>query len=99
MSFAILHLPKYETQVSISSFPSYASQLNVQDSGAVVASPDDDPDYYYHWMRDGALSIKTWMDINGNDYSVVREKVDAYVDWVQNVQGKVRLENMILKCI
>ncbi len=37
---------------------SYKSQLNVENVGAVMASPDDDPDYYYHWMRDGALSIK-----------------------------------------
>ncbi len=32
--------------------------MNVEGVGAVMASPDDDPDYYYHWMRDGALSIK-----------------------------------------
>ena len=55
-----------------------------------MASPDDDPDYYYHWMRDGALSIKTWLDINANDYNSVKDVVDPYVAWVTKVQNQVR---------
>ena len=39
----------------------YRANLDVEDSGAVVAAPDDSTpggSYYYHWMRDAGLSIK-----------------------------------------
>ena len=44
--------------------------------------------YYYHWMRDAGLSIKTWLDIHDNDYEQVKEILTAYAGWVRKVQGK-----------
>jgi hypothetical protein len=41
-----------------------------------------DMGYYYHWMRDGGLCIKTWMDINDNSYEAVRTELEAYAGWV-----------------
>ena len=38
--------------------------------------------YYYHWMRDGGLCIKTWIDINDNSYEAVRTELEAYAGWV-----------------
>ncbi len=58
----------------------------------MVAAPDNDTpggNYEYHWMRDGALSIKTLMDINNNDLNFFRDIVDKYVDWVEVVQHQV----------
>lgn len=70
-------------------YAKYAANLNVEGCGAVVAAPDNDTpggDYYYHWMRDAGLSIKAWMDINDNEYDVVREALDGYAAWVGKVQ-------------
>ena len=39
-------------------------------------------------MRDAGLSIKTWMDINDNDYNTCREVLQAYLGWVGKVQHK-----------
>ena len=39
-------------------------------------------------MRDAGLSIKTWLEVNDNDLSLVKPEVDAYVDWVGVVQNK-----------
>ena len=72
-------------------YQNYRDNLNVEDCGAVVAAPDDNTpggSYYYHWMRDAGLSIKTWMDINDNDYNTCREVLQAYLGWVGKVQHK-----------
>ena len=72
-------------------YEKYKANLNVEDSGAVVAAPDQNTpggSYYYHWMRDAGLSIKAWMDINDNDYSAVKEVLEGYVKWVGVVQQK-----------
>jgi len=72
-------------------FENYRANLNVEDCGAVVAAPDKNTpggSYYYHWMRDAGLSIKSWMDLNDNDYSLVKEVLEGYVHWVGVVQQK-----------
>jgi len=82
-------------------YENYRSQLNIDGTGAVVASPDTDTpggSYYYHWMRDGALSIKTWIEINNNDLDVVRREVDPYVDWVEIVQSKPNPNGIDPRC-
>jgi len=68
----------------------YENNLDVDGSGAVVASRDHNTpggDYFFHWMRDGALSMKTFLEINDNDYDKVAEKMRSYVKWVTKVQG------------
>lgn len=69
----------------------YRANLNVEGCGAVVAAPDGNTpggSYYYHWMRDAGLSIKTWLDVNDNDHDAVSEVLDAYAGWVAKVQQK-----------
>ena len=65
--------------------------LNVEGSGAVVAAPDTDTpggSYYYHWMRDAGLTMKSWMDIHDNDYEAIKDVLTAYVGWVKKVQNQ-----------
>jgi len=41
----------------------YLKQINYQGTGAVEAAPDHDTkggDYFFDWMRDGALSMRTY---------------------------------------
>lgn len=62
----------------------------MQGSGAVVAAPDHSTpggDYYFAWMRDGALSMRTYMEVN-DDYSTVRHKMESYTNWVAKLQTK-----------
>jgi len=38
--------------------------INIQGKGGVVAAPDRSTpggSYYYHWMRDAALTMRTYM--------------------------------------
>jgi len=46
----------------------------VDGTGAVVAAPDHGTaggDYYFDWMRDGSLSMRTFLELNDLDYSKV----------------------------
>lgn len=63
-------------------------QIDVQNVGAVVAAPDKATpggSYYYHWVRDGGLTMDAYMDIEDNDYDTVKDKMTAYEGWVRNV--------------
>ncbi|KAK9236673.1 Six-hairpin glycosidase-like protein [Lipomyces kononenkoae] len=60
---------------------------NVQ-PGVVVASPSHDhPDYFYHWVRDGAITIRVLVDEYAKSGSAsVKTIIDAYVDNVRTTQ-------------
>lgn len=68
----------------------FEANINIQGKGGVVAAPDHSTpggDYYYHWMRDGALTMRTYMEINNFQLSMIEEKMKSYVNWVKKVQG------------
>ena len=71
----------------------FQANLNAEGSGAVCAAPEESPegDFYWHWMRDGGLAMKAWMELNGNNISLIRTELDSYVDWVGMVQFQVDL--------
>lgn len=42
----------------------FDANINIQGKGGVVAAPDPNTpggSYYYHWMRDAALTMRTYM--------------------------------------
>ncbi|KAK9245633.1 Six-hairpin glycosidase-like protein [Lipomyces tetrasporus] len=65
--------------------------------GVVVASPSrEHPNYFYHWVRDGAITMRALVDeyeMSGN--ASVKAIIDAYVDnvrstqWTSNPSGQV----------
>lgn len=59
-------------------------------SGGVVAAPDYDTpggSYYYHWERDGALTMRALQE--STDSSVDKDAyMQSYISWVLNVQGE-----------
>lgn len=60
----------------------FDSQLNMFGLGSVVAAPDNSTpggSYWFHWERDGALSMRTYMKINNFDYDNIKTKMDAYM--------------------
>lgn len=53
--------------------------------GGVVAAPDNSTpggSYWYHWERDGALSMRTYMKIHDYKYDDIKEFMDNYMYWV-----------------
>jgi glucoamylase len=69
----------------------FDANIDIQGKGGVVAAPDHSTpggDYYYHWMRDAALTMRTFMEINDFDLSKVENKMKSYVNWVKKVQGE-----------
>lgn len=45
----------------------FDAAINIQGKGGVVAAPDPNTpggSYYYHWMRDAALTMRTYMELN-----------------------------------
>lgn len=65
----------------------FRANLDVQNSGAVLASPSQsNPDYYYHWQRDAAISMNVYLnDADGNPQENV---LKSYVQWVLNAQSQ-----------
>jgi len=72
-------------------YNNFVYNLNVEGSGAVVAARDPNTpggSYFFNWMRDAALSIKTYIEINDHDYSKVKDVLTAYTGWVHKVQNQ-----------
>jgi hypothetical protein len=59
--------------------------INIDGKGGVVASPSTtQPDYYYHWQRDGAISMNELMGIR--TIQQAETQLQAYVGWVRAEQ-------------
>jgi glucoamylase len=66
----------------------FLNNINVDGSGAVVAAPDYNTpggSYYFHWERDGALSMQALLR-TADSVAGVKTQMDAYVGWVGKVQ-------------
>jgi glucoamylase len=64
----------------------FLANINIQGKGGIVASPDTNTpggSYYYHWMRDGALTMRCLQE-TAAAWSDVETIVKAYVGWVVN---------------
>ena len=67
----------------------FLANINIQGSGGVAAAPDHNTpggSYFYHWMRDGALSINSLQFQNQNNMSRVIDIIKSYAHWVNKVQ-------------
>lgn len=70
----------------------FLANINVESKGGVVAAPDlDTPggSYYFHWMRDGALTIKSLQDTLPKNYSYdsIEPILRSFVSWVLKAQS------------
>lgn len=71
---------------NIGSTGCYASGVR---SGVVLASPSqNNPDYFYTWTRDSALTLKEVIDIFANDYnSTLQTEIQNYIGAQAVLQG------------
>lgn len=83
--------PGFTTDFYNKMYSNFVANLNVDGSGAVVAARDPNTpggSYFFNWMRDAALSIKTFIEINDHDYSKVKDVMVSYTNWVAKVQNQ-----------
>jgi glucoamylase len=69
----------------------FEANINIQGKGGVVASPDPSTpggSYYYHWERDGALSMRAYAEMNDYNLDVIKTKMQAYIGWVVHIQSE-----------
>jgi len=65
----------------------FLKNINIAGKGGVVAAPDlETPggSYYYHWERDAALTMRTFMYINGFELDKIEDHMKSYTNWVLN---------------
>jgi glucoamylase len=64
----------------------FEANLDIQGSGMVVAAPDHNTgpggDYYYAWMRDGALSMNAYQ-MTADTFADAEAKMDSWLSWVE----------------
>ena len=80
--------PFTSAQVS-TMFSYFLANLNIQGLGGVVASPDTTTpggSYYYHWERDGALSMHALQIVS--NFTFFNPYMQSYVQWVLKVQNE-----------
>jgi hypothetical protein len=69
----------------------FEANLDIQGSGMVVAAPDHNTgpggDYYYAWMRDGALSMNAYM-ATAATFEDTEQKMDSWLAWVERGQNQ-----------
>jgi len=69
----------------------FTANINLNNTGMVVAAPDHNTpggDYFFAWMRDGALSMNAYMqtaDAFGLDE---KKTTDAWLAWVERAQNQ-----------
>jgi glucoamylase len=69
----------------------FLNNININGQGGIVAAPDYDTpggSYYYHWMRDAALSMRCLQDTNTGSFSDIEGIVKSYAQWVLKVQNE-----------
>eukprot|EP00428_Durinskia_dybowskii_P064609 CAMPEP_0170364694 /NCGR_PEP_ID=MMETSP0117_2-20130122/5512_1 /TAXON_ID=400756 /ORGANISM="Durinskia baltica, Strain CSIRO CS-38" /LENGTH=509 /DNA_ID=CAMNT_0010619215 /DNA_START=1 /DNA_END=1530 /DNA_ORIENTATION=- len=69
----------------------FLENINIDGKGGIVAAPDYNTpggSYYYHWMRDGALTMRCLQDTNEGTFSEIETIVKSYAQWVLHNQNE-----------
>mmetsp|Transcript_21576 Transcript_21576/g.23533 ORF Transcript_21576/g.23533 Transcript_21576/m.23533 type:complete len:516 (-) Transcript_21576:705-2252(-) len=66
--------------------------LNVNDAGGVAAAPKfattTAGSYYYHWLRDAALSMRALQETNPGNFTDIESIVKSYIQWELKTQSQ-----------
>jgi glucoamylase len=70
----------------------FLKNINIDGKGGVAAAPSyaQTPagSYYYHWMRDGSLSMKSFQDTNPSNFSSIESTIKTYIQWELGLQNE-----------
>lgn len=87
------------TEDEISTFFAYfLDNVNIDSTGAVAAAPDlhtPGGSYFYHWARDGALTMNTLQTFTNASFSA--KYVSNYVQWIQKIQSEKDPNNIDIR--
>jgi len=65
----------------------FFQNIDISNTGCILASPStSEPDYYYHWMRDAAITMNIVLQLGGI-FGAHDGVVNNYVNWVNKVQN------------
>lgn len=79
-------------------FQYFLNNIDINLTGAVAAAPDlNTPggSYFYHWARDGALTINTLFTYTNRTFS--KKYADDYLKWIQLIQSKKDPNNIDIR--
>lgn len=79
-------------------FQYFLNNIDINLTGAVAAAPDlNTPggSYFYHWARDGALTINTLFTYTNRTFS--KKYTDDYLKWIQLIQSKKDPNNIDIR--
>ncbi|KAK3253051.1 hypothetical protein CYMTET_37680 [Cymbomonas tetramitiformis] len=68
----------------------FKNNININGKGGVVAAPDHNTpggSYYYHWERDGALTMRALQEVT-KDKNSIMGALKAYTQWVLGRQAE-----------
>jgi glucoamylase len=69
----------------------FLQNINIDGKGGIVAAPDYNTpggSYYYHWMRDGALTMRCLQETNTAGFASIEAIVKSYAQWVVHNQNE-----------
>lgn len=69
----------------------FMANINIDGKGGIVAAPDYDTpggSYYYHWMRDAALTMRCLQETNPGNFSSIEGTIKSYISWVVHNQNE-----------
>jgi len=71
----------------------FFNNIDIGGTGAILASPSQQhPNYYYHWMRDAAITMNVVLTIGGN-VGLQDNHVKNYIQWVKVVQNAEKIHD------
>jgi len=77
------------------------NNINIGGKGGVLASPDTNVNgggsYYYAWARDGALSMRAFMELNDYDLSKIDANMQSYVRWINHIHSESDPNNVDIR--
>ena len=65
-------------------YDNWIMNINIHGKGGVIASPDRNTpggNYWFHWARDAALVMRTFMEVHDYKYEAIVDELKSYVDW------------------
>jgi len=81
-------IPFYESEVN-TFFKYFLNNIDINSTGSVAAAPDlhtPGGSYFYHWARDGALTINTLYYYTNKTFT--QKYSNDYLKWIQLIQSK-----------
>lgn len=70
----------------------FLANININNQGSIAAAPDlhtPGGSYFYHWERDGALSMRTLLMIKQDNWVEIEEIFKSYTNWVIKLYSQI----------